>query len=96
MSTFDVIKRAAASRKNMVITHEPTFWTHNDDQQPFAEDAVYKQKMQFIRDNHMVVWRFHDHLHARRPGRFACVISPKTLNAGCGSQRAIRSGDRNL
>src|SRR6187551_3407830 len=27
MSTFDVIKKAAAAKKNMVITHEPTFWT---------------------------------------------------------------------
>jgi putative NIF3 family GTP cyclohydrolase 1 type 2 len=67
MSTFDVIKRAAAARKNMVITHEPTFWTHNDDQKPFEADAVYQQKMQFIRDHRIVVWRFHDHLHARRP-----------------------------
>jgi len=31
MSTFDVIKRAAAARKNMVITHEPTYWLGNDD-----------------------------------------------------------------
>src|SRR2546425_3517777 len=31
MSTVDVIKRAAAARKNMVITHEPTFWLGNDD-----------------------------------------------------------------
>src|SRR5581483_11635432 len=31
MSTFDVIKRAAATGKNMVITHEPTFWLGNDD-----------------------------------------------------------------
>ena len=26
MSTFDVIKRAAAAGRNMVITHEPTYW----------------------------------------------------------------------
>src|SRR5512135_244657 len=27
MSTFDVLKRSAAAGRNMIITHEPTFWT---------------------------------------------------------------------
>jgi putative NIF3 family GTP cyclohydrolase 1 type 2 len=67
MSTFDVIKRAAAARQNMVITHEPTFWTGTDDVRSFEKDAVYQQKLQFIRDHGMVVWRFHDHLHMRQP-----------------------------
>jgi len=67
MSTFEVIKKAAAAKKNMVITHEPTFWTGNDSVQGFVKDAVYQQKLQFIRDNSIVVWRFHDNLHARQP-----------------------------
>lgn len=67
MSTFDVIKRAAASGKNMVITHEPTFWLGNDDVRSFANDLVFQKKMEFIRDNNIVIWRFHDHLHARQP-----------------------------
>ena len=67
MSTFDVIKKAATAKKNMVITHEPTFWTGNDSVQGFVKDAVYQQKLQFIRDNNIVVWRFHDNLHGRRP-----------------------------
>ena len=67
MSTFDVIKRAAASSKNMVITHEPTFWLGNDDVKNFGNDPVYQKKLQFIRDNNIVIWRFHDHLHARQP-----------------------------
>ena len=67
MSTFDVIKRAAAARQNLVITHEPTFWTGTDDVRNFAGDAVYQQKLQFMRDHNIVVWRFHDNLHARRP-----------------------------
>jgi putative NIF3 family GTP cyclohydrolase 1 type 2 len=67
MSTFDVIKKAAAAKKNLVITHEPTFWTGNDNVEGFVKDAVYQQKLQFIRDNNIVVWRFHDNLHARQP-----------------------------
>ncbi len=51
----------------MVITHEPPFWIGNDNAQGFVKDAVYLQKLQFIRDNNVVVWRFHDNLHARQP-----------------------------
>jgi len=67
MSTFEVIKKAAAAKKNLVITHEPTFWTGNDNGEGFVKDGVYQQKLQFIRDNNIVVWRFHDNLHARQP-----------------------------
>ena len=67
MSTFDVIQRAASSGRNMVITHEPTFWLGNDDVRNFVGDPVYQKKLQYIRDNKVVIWRFHDHLHARQP-----------------------------
>jgi putative NIF3 family GTP cyclohydrolase 1 type 2 len=67
MSTFDVVKRAVAAGKNMVITHEPTFWVGNDDVRSVTTDVVYQQKLQFMRDNRVVVWRFHDNLHARQP-----------------------------
>ena len=30
MATLDVVQRAAKAGKNMVITHEPTFYTHQD------------------------------------------------------------------
>ena len=55
MSTFDVLERAAAGGKNMVITHEPTFWLGNDDVSGFADDLVYQRKLQFVRDHDM--WR---------------------------------------
>jgi len=75
MSTFDVIKRAAASGKNMVITHEPTYWLGNDDIRNFTNDPVYQKKLQFISDNKMAIWRFHDHLHARQPDMSAVGLA---------------------
>ena len=75
MSTLDVIQRAAKSGKNMVITHEPTFWTGNDNVSNFTNDPIYQKKLQFIRDNNVVVWRFHDHLHARRPDMSAVGLA---------------------
>ncbi len=69
MATFDVLKRAAASGKNLIITHEPTFYSHLDGIQTLQQenDPVWVEKEKFIRDNKLVVWRFHDHWHARRP-----------------------------
>ena len=32
MATLDVVQRAATAGKNMVITHEPTFYSHQDTQ----------------------------------------------------------------
>lgn len=69
MATFDVLKRAAAQGDNLVITHEPTFYSHQDetDKLEAQKDSVWADKEAFIREHHMVVWRFHDHWHMHRP-----------------------------
>ena len=69
MATFDVLKRAAGQGANLVITHEPTFYSHLDKTESFeaAQDSVWREKEAFIRDHHMVVWRFHDHWHMHKP-----------------------------
>jgi putative NIF3 family GTP cyclohydrolase 1 type 2 len=70
MATFDVLQRAAASGANLVITHEPTFYNHLDyfTEIPQKEnDLVLAEKLAFIKEHHLVVWRFHDHWHRRTP-----------------------------
>ncbi len=67
MATFDVLKRAAAANCNLVITHEPTFYNHQDSLTDFANDEVANAKLAFIKEHSMVVWRFHDYWHRRRP-----------------------------
>jgi putative NIF3 family GTP cyclohydrolase 1 type 2 len=54
-----------------VITHEPTFWLHQDTTDGLAQDSTYQFKNDFIRKNNMVVFRFHDHWHARKPDGIA-------------------------
>jgi putative NIF3 family GTP cyclohydrolase 1 type 2 len=71
MSTLDVIQRAAAAGKNMVITHEPTFFSHLDTTDTLREDPAYRFKEAFIREHDMAVFRFHDHWHARKPDGIA-------------------------
>jgi putative NIF3 family GTP cyclohydrolase 1 type 2 len=69
MATFDVLQRAARDGQNLVITHEPTFYDHLDSTATLVRenDAVTAAKLKFIADHHMVVWRFHDHVHAMHP-----------------------------
>jgi putative NIF3 family GTP cyclohydrolase 1 type 2 len=67
MDTYPVLEQAAASGKNLIITHEPTFYNHPDDMSLLAGDPVQEQKLAFIREHHLVVWRFHDTWHLRRP-----------------------------
>ena len=66
MATLDVLQRAAAKGQNLIITHEPTFYSHEDNpaQLPQGEkDAVLAQKRAFIAEHHLIIWRFHDHQH---------------------------------
>ena len=71
MATLDVVQRAAASGKNMVITHESTFFSHQDRTDQIQEDPTYRYKLDFLNKNKMVVFHFHDHWHGRRPDGIA-------------------------
>ncbi len=68
MATMDVLERASAKGLNFVITHEPTFYAHLDTPDGMPEsDPVWAEKRAFIEKHGMVVWRFHDHWHMRKP-----------------------------
>src|SRR5205823_12614426 len=69
MATYDVLERAGKSGKNLVITHEPTYFGHFDrtDEIEKEGDSVLAAKQALIQRYHLVVWRFHDHWHMRRP-----------------------------
>jgi putative NIF3 family GTP cyclohydrolase 1 type 2 len=67
MATLDVVKRAAAAGRNMVITHESTFFSHQDRVDQFQQNTTYLHKLDFLNKNKMVVFHFHDHLHGLKP-----------------------------
>src|SRR5215467_16360582 len=75
MATLDVMQRAAAAGKNMVITHEPTFYSHQDTINELKDDETYKYKIDFIQKNKMVVFHFHDHWHGHKPDGIAYGMS---------------------
>lgn len=67
IATMDVLRRAAASGKNLIITHEPTFYNHHEKTEDIKGNAVLAAKQAFIAKHGLIVWRFHDHWHMRRP-----------------------------
>jgi putative NIF3 family GTP cyclohydrolase 1 type 2 len=75
MSTWDACKNAVAAGVNVLITHEPTFYTHRDlDEDPnnflrseFTKKqylAQIERKKKWINDNGLVIIRNHDTLDA--------------------------------
>ncbi|GGH05255.1 Nif3-like dinuclear metal center hexameric protein [Silvibacterium dinghuense] len=71
LDTMDVLREAAKRGDNLVITHEPTFYNHPDDTSFFQGDPVYEEKLAFIREHHLVVYRLHDEIHATKPDPIA-------------------------
>lgn len=71
MATLDVLQRAATRGLNMVITHEPTYYSHQDRTEPIQQDSLYQLKRDFIQQQGMAVFHFHDHWHGRRPDGIA-------------------------
>lgn len=67
MATLEVLQKARAAGYNFIITHEPTFYNHQDDLSIHSGSEVQKAKLKFIEDNNMVVWRFHDYMHRTDP-----------------------------
>jgi len=67
MATFDVLQRAAAAKRNFVVTHESTFFSHQDRTDNIAQDPTYLAKLDFVQKNGLAVFHFHDHWHAKRP-----------------------------
>jgi putative NIF3 family GTP cyclohydrolase 1 type 2 len=67
MSTLEVLQKAVAEGKNMVITHEPTFYQGDDNTRDTATDPTVLAKKAFIEKHNIAIFRFHDHWHMRRP-----------------------------
>jgi len=67
MSTFNLLRKAVESGANLIVSHEPTFWSHGDTTAEWVNDPVYRAKMDFIDRNRLAIFRFHDHWHQTKP-----------------------------
>ena len=71
MATLDVVERAAAAGKNLIITHETPFYLHQDHTEDIKDDPTLQYKLDFLRKHNMAIFHFHDHWHARQPDGIA-------------------------
>ena len=67
MATLDVLERAVERGDNLVITHEPTFYSHRDTIAVLESegDKVLAAKRKYIADHGLIIWRFHRHRRTR-------------------------------
>jgi putative NIF3 family GTP cyclohydrolase 1 type 2 len=65
--TMDVLRKAVAAHDNLIVTHEPSFYNHPDADTMFKNDPVYQEKLAYIQEHHLVLFRWHDGWHQRKP-----------------------------
>ncbi len=65
--TWQVLCQAVEVGCNLLVCHEPLFYSHLDKTDWLEGDPVYQQKRKLIEENGLVVFRDHDHLHAHNP-----------------------------
>ena len=63
MPTVEVIRRTIECGANFIVSHEPTWFNGSDETEWCQNDSVYLAKKQLLEENHIAVWRFHDHMH---------------------------------
>ncbi len=64
MATAEVIRRTIEMGYNLIITHEPTYFSGSDRLDWVKADAIYQKKKALINDNRISIWRYHDHMHS--------------------------------
>ena len=69
LPTMTVLREAVAEHKNLILTHEPTFYNHRDSAELFTGDAVYKEKLAYLHEHGLIVFRLHDTMHMAKPDR---------------------------
>jgi len=96
---MQVLRQAVEKGCNFIITHEPVFFNHADQTESFQNDPVFLEKMEFIKKNGLVIFRFHDHIHMTEPDGISFgMIRKLKLNqfAVNGSQTFFRIPEKTL
>lgn len=65
--TVAVVEQAVKLKANLIIVHEPTFYSGFDRTEKLKDNAVMKQKKALLDKYGIVIWRFHDASHSMKP-----------------------------
>ena len=66
-ASIEVLKKAVEERCNLIIVHEPVFYTHKDQYSWENSQSAYQQKLRILRENNITVYRDHDQIHMQKP-----------------------------
>lgn len=75
-ASMAVIRKAIELKANLILVHEPTFYTHMDPVDWLQGDPVYEEKRALLDAHGIAIWRDHDHIHTHKPdGIFTGVLT---------------------
>lgn len=63
-ASVKVIEQCVEKGINLIICHEPAFYSDKDDGSWLTGNRIYEQKRRLIDEHGIVIWRDHDHIHA--------------------------------
>lgn len=64
---METLREAVRQNCNFIIAHEPVFYSHFDETTSLTGDPVFEEKAKYIKENNLVIFRFHDHIHMTEP-----------------------------
>lgn len=62
-TTMEIIRKAIELKANLIIPHEPTFFSGQDDTDYLQKDPVFRAKYDLMEKNGITIWRNHDYVH---------------------------------
>jgi putative NIF3 family GTP cyclohydrolase 1 type 2 len=75
--TVAVVEEAIKLKANLIIAHEPTFYSATDNLAKQETNAMIQKKKAFLQDNGIVIWRFHDYSHFMQPDMISLGVKKK-------------------
>lgn len=62
-TTIEIIKKAIELKANLIIPHEPTFFSGQDETDYLQNDLVFRAKYDLMAEHNITLWRNHDYVH---------------------------------
>uniref|UniRef100_UPI0040481FC2 Nif3-like dinuclear metal center hexameric protein n=1 Tax=Algoriphagus sp. TaxID=1872435 RepID=UPI0040481FC2 len=61
--SIEIIKKAVELKANLIIPHEPTFYSGQDETDYLQNDPVFHGKYDLLAKHQLTIWRNHDYVH---------------------------------
>ena len=61
--SIEIIKKAVELKANLIIPHEPTFYSGQDETDYLQNDPVFRGKYDLLAKHQLTIWRNHDYVH---------------------------------